>query len=54
MYVWSVGDLDSEELPALEASYGRSALNALSFLRKALKLCFNKPKVIVNKGPWYP
>jgi putative transposase len=38
---------------ALEASYGRSSLNALSFLKKALKMCTNKPLVIVDKGPWY-
>jgi transposase-like protein len=33
MYVWSAVDVDSKELLALEASYGRSSLNALSFLR---------------------
>jgi transposase-like protein len=43
-------DVDSKELLALEASYGRSSLNALSFLKKALKMCTNKPLV---KGPWY-
>jgi hypothetical protein len=46
-------DVDSKELLALEASYGRSSLNALSFLKKALKMCTNKPLVIVDKGPWY-
>ncbi|MEM2238534.1 MAG: hypothetical protein QXR26_08640 [Candidatus Caldarchaeum sp.] len=34
---------------ALEASYGRSCLNALLFV-KALRLCLNKPRIIV---PWY-
>ena len=38
---------------ALEASYGRSSLNALAFLKKALKMCTNKPLVIVDRGPWY-
>ncbi len=38
---------------ALEASYGRSCLNALTFLKKALNMCLNKPKVIVDRGPWY-
>ena len=38
---------------ALEASYGRSCLDALTFLKKALKMCTNKPLVIVDKGPWY-
>ena len=38
---------------ALEASYGRSCLNAPSFLKKALRMCTNKPLVLVDKGPWY-
>lgn len=53
VYVWSAVDVDSGELLALEASYGRSCLNALNFLKKVLKMCLNKPKVIVGRGPWY-
>jgi transposase-like protein len=53
VYVWSAVDVDSKELMALEASYGRSSLNALSFLKKALRMCTNKPLVIVDRGPWY-
>jgi transposase-like protein len=53
VYVWSAVDVDSRELLALEASYGRSSLNALSFLKKALRMCTNKPLVIVDRGPWY-
>jgi transposase-like protein len=53
-YIWSAVDVDSRELLALEASYGRSSLNTLSFLKKALRMCTNKPLVIVDKGPWYP
>jgi transposase-like protein len=45
--------VDSKELLALEASYGKSSLNALAFLKKALKMCTNKPLVIVDRGPWY-
>jgi transposase-like protein len=37
VYVWSAVDVDSKELLALEESYGRSSLNALSFLKKAFK-----------------
>jgi putative transposase len=37
VYIWSAVDVDSKELLALEASYGRSCLNAPSFLKKALK-----------------
>ena len=53
VYVWSAVDVDSKELLALEASYGRSSLNALIFLKKALRICINKPLVIVDMGPWY-
>jgi transposase-like protein len=53
VYVWSAVDVDSKELLALEASYGRSSLNALAFLKKALRMCTNKPLVIVDRGPWY-
>ena len=38
---------------ALEASYGRSSLNALVFLKKASRMRANKPLVIVDSGPWY-
>jgi transposase-like protein len=53
VYVWSAVDVDSRELLALEASYGRSSLNALAFLKKALRMCTDKPLVLVDKGPWY-
>jgi len=49
VYVWSAVDVDSRELLALEASYGRSYVNATIFLRKALKICINKPLVIVDR-----
>jgi transposase-like protein len=51
VYVWSAVDVDSRELLALEASYGRSSLNALAFLKKALRMCTDKPLVLVDKGP---
>jgi putative transposase len=50
VYVWYAVDVDSKELLALEASYGRSSLNTLSFLKK---MCTNKPLVLVDRGPWY-
>ncbi|MEM4007175.1 MAG: DDE-type integrase/transposase/recombinase [Nitrososphaerota archaeon] len=52
VYVWSALDVDSGELLALEASYCRSCLNTLKFIKKVLKLCMNKLKIIVDKGPW--
>jgi transposase-like protein len=53
VYVWSAVDVDTKKLLALEASYGRSSLNALTFFKKALEMCTNKPLVIVDRGPWY-
>jgi transposase-like protein len=53
VYVWSAVDVNSRELLVLEASYGRSSLNAPSFLKKALRMCTDKPLVLVDKGPWY-
>jgi transposase-like protein len=49
VYVWSAVDVDSRELLVLEASHGRSCLNALAFLKKALRMCTNKPLVIVDR-----
>jgi hypothetical protein len=39
IYVCSAIDIDSGELLALEAFYCRNCLNALIFLKKALKMC---------------
>jgi transposase-like protein len=50
VYVWSAVDVDSRELLALEASYGRSCLNALAFLKKAPRMFTNKPLVLVDRG----
>jgi len=43
-------DVDSRELLAIEASYSRRSLNAITFLNKALKMYINKPLVIVDRG----
>jgi transposase-like protein len=37
-YPLTAVDVDSGELLALETSYGRSSLNALAFLKKALRI----------------
>jgi transposase-like protein len=49
VYVWSAVDVDSRELLALEASYGGSCLNALAFLKEALRMCTDKPLVLVDR-----
>ncbi|MEM2179034.1 MAG: DDE-type integrase/transposase/recombinase [Candidatus Methanomethylicaceae archaeon] len=48
VYIWSTIDINSKELLVLEASYERSCIDALIFLKKVLKLCKNKPKIIVE------
>ncbi|MEM0482558.1 MAG: hypothetical protein QXM16_06715 [Nitrososphaerota archaeon] len=51
VYIWSAVDVDSGGLLALEASYGRSCLNALLFIKKALRLCLNRPRIMVGRDP---
>jgi len=55
VFVWAAIDVDSKELLAVYASYYRSHINTLAFLRKVLDACTNKkPLVLVDGGPWYP
>jgi len=43
-----------QEVLAVYVSKGGSMLNALTFLKKVLKVCENKPVIVVDRGPWYP
>jgi transposase-like protein len=52
-YVWSAVDIDSGEILAIYASWGRNMLIALKLLRMVLDRCLNKPMIIVDRGPWY-
>lgn len=52
--VWAAIDVDSREVLAVDASWQRSILNAEHVLKKALRLCRNKPLILVDRGPWYP
>ena len=54
VFVWAAIDVDTKELLAVYASYYRSHINTLVFLRKVLRTCTNKPIVLVDGGPWYP
>ena len=54
VYVWAAIDVDTRELLAVYASYYRSNINTLVFLRKVLETCTNKPVILVDGGPWYP
>jgi putative transposase len=53
VFVWAAIDIDTRELLAVYASYYRSHINTLIFLRKILDSCTNKPVVLVDGGPWY-
>jgi len=54
LWVWAAVDAETGETVRLEASWHRSALQALHFLRRVLKLCDGRPRVLVDHGPWYP
>ena len=54
VFVWAAIDVDTRELLAVYASYYRSHINTLVFLRRVLDTCSNKPVVLVDGGPWYP
>jgi transposase-like protein len=54
LFVWSAIDTDTKELLAVYASYQRSSINAMVFVKMVLETCTNKPVVLVDGGPWYP
>ena len=54
LFVWSAIDTETKELLAVYASYQRSSLNALTFVRRVLHTCMGKPIILVDGGPWYP
>ena len=54
VFVWAAMDTDTKELLAVYASYYRSSINTLVFLKRVLSTCTNRPVVLVDGGPWYP
>jgi transposase-like protein len=54
VFVWAAIDTDTRELLSVYASYYRSNINTLVFLKRVLETCTNKPVVLVDGGPWYP
>jgi len=53
VYVWAAIDRHSYEVIHVEASPGRSELDALLFLQTVLERCRGRPVIIVDRGPWY-
>jgi transposase-like protein len=54
VYVWAAIDVDTRELLAVYASYYRSNITTMVFVKRVLETCTNKPVVLVDGGPWYP
>ena len=52
VYVWAAINRHTYEVIHVEASPGRSDLDALLFLRTVLERCRGQP-VVVDRGPWY-
>ena len=50
IWIWAVIDRDSKEILATYVSYTRSSMDIYTTMRKALKWCRNKPKVLVDGG----
>ena len=50
VYVWSALDVDSGEILAIYASWSRSMIVALKFIRMVLDRCLNKPLIIVDRS----
>ena len=53
-YLWAAVDVDTSEVLGFKASWQRSSLDAILFMREVLRLCTNKPLILADKGPWYP
>jgi len=53
VYVWSALDVDSGEILAIYASWSRNILITMKFIKMVLDRCYNKPLIIVDRGPWY-
>jgi transposase-like protein len=52
-YLWAAVDVDTNEILAVYASWGRGIPSAIEFLRKVLDSCEGKPVIVVDRGPWY-
>ena len=52
VYVWAAIDRHTYEVIHVEALPGRSALDALLFLRIVLERCRGRPVIVVDRGPW--
>ena len=54
MYIlWATIDTQTREILGIWVAKGRAYIEAYSFLKYFLNKCINKPKILVDGGPWY-
>jgi transposase-like protein len=51
--LWAAIDICNYEILGVWVTKGRASLEAYSFIKHILKRCVNKPKILVDGGPWY-
>jgi putative transposase len=51
IFLWIAIDVDNKEILSVYLSKSRSGLDTILFLKRALKHCTNKPRIIADKGP---
>jgi len=51
--LWAAIDVQTWEILGVWVTKGRASIEAHSFLKHILKRCENKPKILVDGGPWY-
>ena len=55
VFIWAAVDLDDEKIIATWVSFGRSGLEAKSFLKKVKSACIGRlPRIFIDGGSWYP
>jgi transposase-like protein len=55
IFIWGAVDLDDEKVIAVWVSFGRSGLEAKSFLKKVKRACIGElPRIFTDGGSWYP
>jgi transposase-like protein len=51
--LWAAIDIRSWEILGVCVTKGRASLEAYSFLKYVLRKCENRPKILIDGGPWY-
>ena len=51
--LWAAIDIEKWDILGAWITQGRSSIEAYSFLKFILGKCENKPKILVDGGPWY-